>query len=123
MPPPALPWLKTTAQVDVGMKIAQDQFDRERQVAMRKGKEVKEKERNKTKGLLKINQNEQRKRDAHRDREMKKEVLIAEHVREMKVEVRKQKEIKDRLLERSQMSHIGRVSEKVKLQKGGRDNL
>src|SRR5271154_1871321 len=98
LPPSALPWLKTTAQVEAGMKIAQNCIERERHVALQKEKEEKARERNKTKGLLKIKENEQRKRDAHRDREREKGALTSIYKRAKKAEERKQKEIERQAL-------------------------
>ena len=98
LPPPALPWLKTTTQVEASMRIAQDQLERERQVAVQKAKVDKERMRNKTKGLLKINENQERKRKAHEDREMKREALTADYEHKKKKEARKQKEIEKQAL-------------------------
>lgn len=98
LPPPTLPWLKTTAQVDAGMRIAQNRVERDRQVALRKGQEEKARERNKVKELLKIKENEQRKRDTHRDREREKAALTSLYKRAKKAEERKEKEIERQAL-------------------------
>lgn len=108
MPPPALPWLRTTAQVDAGMRIAQNRVERERQVALRKGPGEKARERNKAKELLKIKENEQRKRDTHRDRERKKAALTSLYKRAKKTEERKEKEI-----ERQALTDVTNVTQRT----------
>lgn len=93
VPLPGLPWLKTIADVDTSMRIAQDQAERNKRIALQKGKEEKERERKNTKELLKVIQEQERKREALRDREMKKQALAAKYEYEKKVEARKQKEM------------------------------
>jgi hypothetical protein len=71
------------------MKIVQNRLERERHVALQKEKEEKARESNKAKGLLKIKENEQRKRDAQRDRERQKGALTSIYTRAKKAEERK----------------------------------
>lgn len=93
VPLPGLPWLKIIADVDTSMRIAQDQAERNKRIALQKGKEEKERECKNTKELLKVIQEQERKREALRDREMKKQALAAKYEYEKKVEARKQKEM------------------------------
>ena len=70
--PGGLTWMRTIAEVDARIRIAQDELERERQLTLQKEKEEKQRERNKTKELLKIKQAQERKREKHRVQEMKK---------------------------------------------------
>jgi hypothetical protein len=45
VPPRGLPWLKTIAEVDTGMRIVQDQVERTKRITLQKEKEEKERER------------------------------------------------------------------------------
>jgi hypothetical protein len=94
VPPPALPWMLTSATVDQNMLLERDQREQQK----RTEKERRERERETIKGTQKARQEQEKKREAQKVLEEKTRVMAAQYERKQKLEAKKQKENKRQAL-------------------------